>query len=519
MKATNLVFKLLFCIICLAMCQSCMTALLMSSLADSGPKAKMITYDEGYIGKGEIKKKEFYSGRQAVFYTNSMSPIIEGKITYDNSGQAYIKGDWHIASQNLLKGTFLISNTPEGLLSANKNAGKLQISVTDIEEFKTTEFHLKKLTYDRNSIMVDGVSDNAIDKIEGEVKREYVEKYGYDNVTELLKNVTGCQVTMKDNSTFSGNIAIAGRPDNNFSIMFKNGVWNLRSQLIKNITVSVPSTITGQTTITTNLYNSNVRTVEFLLPTEKLNNNVIQLFKQSNEGKLTYTSSDQFEGTYNVTITNDGKIDVVPLKGIFTLCGGQKMDDNWIDEYDLTEKEKTYVKRQSTPISQFEVANALINDKRYNEYYSLAESALSKKQYQKAITLYEEAGKYKNAEEMKSKIREIESKIEEEQKTQRILDKYGTYWGNLVLRKEFTIGMTREMCADMVSTARYEISKSVNRYGGTHESWWYNGSDEIFADALFDNPFITAMASEKAKQYPYVLEFENNKLVRISYRE
>ena len=98
-----------------------MTALLISSLADSGPKAKMITFDEGYIGKGEIKKKEFYSGRQAVFYTKTMSPIIEGKITYDNSGQAYIKGDWHVASQKLLKGTFLISNTPEGLLSAKKN--------------------------------------------------------------------------------------------------------------------------------------------------------------------------------------------------------------------------------------------------------------------------------------------------------------------------------------------------------------------------------------------------------------
>lgn len=516
MKATNLVSKLLFCIICLAMCQSCMTALLISSLADSGPKAKMITFDEGYIGKGEIKKKEFYNGRNATFYTNTMNPIIEGKITYDNSGQAYIKGDWHIASQNLLKGTFLISNTPEGILSAKKNAGKLQISVTDIEEFKTTEFHLKKLTYDRYSIMVDGVSDNAIDKIEGEVKREYVEKYGYDNVTELLKNVTGCQVTMKDNSTFSGNIAIADSPDN-FSIQFKDGVWNLRNPLIKDITVSAPSTITGQTTITTNLYNSNVRTVEFFLPTEKLSNNVIELFKQSNEGKLEYTSSDRFEGTYNVTISSDGKIDVTPLKGIFTLCGGQKMDDNWIDEYDLTEKEKTYVKRQSTPISQFEVANALINDKRYNEYYSLAESALDNKQYHKAITLYEEAERYKSTEEVKSKVKEIKGLIQEEQRQQMMLDKYGEYWGTLVYRKEFTVGMTREMCADMVSTARYEISKSVNRYGGTHEIWWY--TDDIFAAALFDNPLITAVASEEAKQYPYVLEFENNKLVSISYRE
>lgn len=518
MKTSKLIFKLLFCIICLDICQSCMTALLISSLADSGPKAKMITFDEGYIGKGEIKKKEFYSGRQAVFYTKTMSPIIEGTITYDNSGQAHIKGDWHVSSQKLLKGTFLISNTHEGLLSAKKNSGKLQITVTNLDEYKTATCHLKKLTYDRYSIMVKGLYDDTINKIEAEIKRKYVERYGYDNVTELLKNVTDCQVTMKDNSTFSGNIAIADSPDN-FSIQFKDGVWNLQNPLIKDITVSAPSTITGQTTITTNLYNSNVRTVEFFLPTEKLSNNVIELFKQSNEGKLTYTSSDQFEGTYNVTITNDGKIDVVPLKGIFTLCGGQKMDDNWIDEYDLTEKEKTYVKRQSTPISQLEAANALINDKRYNEYYSLAESALSKKQYQKAITLYEKAGKYKNAEEMKSKTREIESKIEEEQKTQRILDKYGTYWGNLVLRKEFTIGMTREMCADMVSTARYEISKSVNRYGGTHEIWLYNGSDEIFADALFDNPFITAVASENAKQYPFVLEFENNKLVSISYRE
>ena len=101
-----------------------------------------------------------------------------------------------------------------------------------------------------------------------------------------------------------------------------------------------------------------------------------------------------------------------------------------------------------------------------------------------------------------------------------MLDKYGEYWGTLVYRKEFTVGMTREMCADMVSTARYEISRSVNQYGGVYESWWYYGSDEIVASLLFDNdPFFMAMASENAKQYPYHLEFENNKLVRISYRE
>lgn len=502
----------------MTICQSCMTALLISSIADSGPKEKVITFNEGYVGKGEIKKKEFYNGRNATFYTNTMNPIIEGKITYDNRSQAHIKGDWHVSSQKLLKGTFLISNTHEGLLSAKKNSGKLQITVTNLDEYKTATCHLKKLTYDRYSIMVEGLSDNTINKIEAEVKREYVERYGYDNVTELLKNVTGCKVTMKDNGTFSGNIAIADSIDN-FSIQFKDGVWNLRNPLIKDITVSVPSTITGQTTITTNLYNSNVRTVEFFLPTEKLSNNVIELFKQSNVGKLIYTSSDRFEGTYNITVSNDGKIDVIPLKGTYTLCGGQQIADNWIDEYDLTDKEKSYVKKHSTPTSQFEAANALVNQKIYNEYYSLAESALSKKRYQEAITLYEEAGKYKSTEEVKSKVREIKELIQEEQKKQEILEKYGTYWGTLVCRKEFTVGMTREMCADIVSTSRYEISRSVNQYGDIYESWWYNGSDEILADWLFDNAFITAVASENAKQYPCHLEFENNKLVSISYRE
>ena len=176
MKTAKLIFKLLFSIICLTMCQSCMTALLISSLADSGPKAKMITFDEGYFGKGEIKKKEFYNGRNATFYTNTMNPIFEGKITYDNSGQAHIKGDWHVSSQKLLKGTFLISNTHEGLLSAKKNSGKLQITVTNLDEYKTATCHLKKLTYDRYSIMVKGLYDDTINKIEAEIKREYVGK-------------------------------------------------------------------------------------------------------------------------------------------------------------------------------------------------------------------------------------------------------------------------------------------------------------------------------------------------------
>ena len=497
-----------------------MTALLISSLADSGPKAKMITFDEGYIGKGEIKKKEFYNGRNATFYTNTMNPIIEGKITYDNSGQAYIKGDWHVSSQKLLKGTFLISNTPEGLLSAKKNSGKLQISVTDVDKYETAAFYLQKKPHDKDrySIVYRELSDPAIKQIEGEVKREHVEKLGYDNVTGLLKNVTCCQVTMKDNSTFSGNIAIADSLDN-FSIQFKDGVWNLRNPLIKDITVSVPSIITGQTTITTNLYNSNVRTVEFFLPTEKLSNNVIELFKQSNEGKLEYTSSDRFEGTYNVTVSSDGKIEVTPLKGIYTLCGGQQVADNWIDEYYLTDEEKTYVKRHSTPTSQFEAATALINERYYNAHYAAAEYALNKKDYKTARNYFEEAGKYKNAKEMNRKVEELSALIKDEEKKQKFINKYGTYWGALVYSKEFTLGMTREMCVDIVEDLSvYNINKSEDSWSGTTETWRINYDSIGMATMLFDDLGLIA-SSYYLKKYPKYMRFRNGKLTEITYNE
>ena len=525
MKTASRIFRLLFYITCLMLCQSCMTAILISSLVDSGPKEKSIKFNEGYVGIGEIKKKEFYNGREAAFYTNSMSPIIQGNITYDKIGKACIQGVWNINSKETLKGKFLISNTPEGFLSAKKNSGKLQISVTDVEEYKTTGFHLKKLAYDRNSysITCNKLSDATIHRIEAEVNREYVERHGYNNITELLKNSVRCKVIMNDRNTFSGDIEVISNSNNDISIQFVAGTWNLTNHSIKSISVSHPSATTGRNCVTVYLKNENLNEVQFDIESWNTPNNLnglIQLFQESGKGKLTYSSSDRFDGTYDVIISNDGNINVVPLKGTYTLAGGQEIKDNWLDEYDLTEKEKTYVKRHSTPTSQLQAAKALIIDKRYNEYYSQAESALSRNQYRKAITLYKKAGNYKNAEEMNNKVRDIEKIIEEEERKQRILEKYGTYWGTLVLRKEFTIGMTREMCADMVSTARYEISRSVNQYGGTYESWWYNGADEMVASLLFDNnAFFTAMASENAKQYPYHLEFENNKLVRISYRE
>lgn len=175
-------------------------------------------------------KRKWLCCSKAVFYTNSIDhPIVEGTIGYDNSGRAYIKGVWNIAPKESLKGKLLISNTPDGFLSTKKNSGKLQISATDVEEFKTTGFHLKKLAYDKNiySITCKKLTDATINRIEAEVNREHVERYGYDNITELLKNATMCKVIMNDKNIFSGNIDVISDSDNNHSIQFKDGTWNV----------------------------------------------------------------------------------------------------------------------------------------------------------------------------------------------------------------------------------------------------------------------------------------------------
>lgn len=503
----------------MTMCQSCVTALLISSLIDYGPKTKEIIFDEGYIGYGDVEKKEFYNNRSVIFLESDRDTIIAGTLMYDKNNQANVKGKWNIEPGILFKGTFSISNTPEKRLSAKKNSGKLQIAVVNIDEYKTNSLHLKKLSHGNYNITCMAVPGNSIEQIEAEIAEGHIKKHGYSSALPLLSCAKNFRVQLKDNSIFYGRLSLQGNSDNDFSVQFKDGKWYLPDKIIKDIVVSKPSAITGLTSITTTLKESHINKVEFNLPNDKLNNNITQLFVQSNEGKLTYTSTDIFDGTYNIQTTRDGNINIIPLKGTYTLGSGQQLADNWIDQSDLTDKEKEYVKKHYTPTSQFETATALINERYYNAHYAAAEYALNKKDYKTARNYFEEAGKYKNAKEMKRKVEELSALIKDEEKKQKFINKYGTYWGALVYSKEFTLGMTREMCVDIVEDLSvYNINKSEDSWSGTTETWRINYDSIGMATMLFDDLGLIA-SSYYLKKYPKYMRFRNGKLTEITYNE
>ena len=510
-------------VICVTLCQSCMTALLISSMIDTGPKDKEIIFKEGYIGQGSIKKREFYDNREATFLSQTKDKIIEGTIKYDDKGRALISGTWNVAPNAELEGTFFISNTPDGFLSAKNNSGKLKIAVKNINEYTSETFHLKKIDSDKYSIDYTGFSDNTIARIKGEVRRGYVEKYGYDNISELLKKSTNHKVSTKDNAYFNGNLSIAENSNNDIYLEFKDGTWSLHDRWIKSIHTSKPSATTNLITIDVNLKNLDIEQVKFALASEEKIYDVkslIQLFLQSKVGKLTYlSSSDVFDGTYEIVISDNNIMNIIPVKGTYTLCNGQKLRDNWIEEYELTEEEREYVKGHTTPTAQHETATALVNERYYNAHYVAAEYALEKREYQKAMNLFEEAGKYKNTEEMNRRAQEVSSLIKEEEKKQLLIEKYGAYWGALVYSKEFTLGMTREMCVDIVEDLSvYNINKSEDSWSGTTETWRINYDSIGMATMLFDDLGLIA-SSYYLKKYPKYMRFRNGKLTEITYNE
>lgn len=97
--------------------------------------------------------------------------------------------------------------------------------------------------------------------------------------------------------------------------------------------------------------------------------------------------------------------------------------------------------------------------------------------------------------------------------------KYGEYWGDKVLAKELTIGMTREMCGEIVEKGAYDISRYRNKRGEL-EIWTYSPQrqrmasvEAMFGMLLLDQMGIGALIDKYSYQ---TLTFENGKLTGFS---
>ncbi len=90
-----------------------------------------------------------------------------------------------------------------------------------------------------------------------------------------------------------------------------------------------------------------------------------------------------------------------------------------------------------------------------------------------AIQLYEEQQQKLQAEKIAKQEAEEKKRIAEQQRKNTLIKKYGDYWGELVFRKEFTPGMTKEMVLEFTSDKYYKISRSIHN-GMTIETWVFD---------------------------------------------
>ena len=142
--------------------------------------------------------------------------------------------------------------------------------------------------------------------------------------------------------------------------------------------------------------------------------------------------------------------------------------------------------------------------------------------------------KYKETGEQIMKSFKLKDNIEKEKVAQttvpdgkaiqnKLITKYGAYWGNLIYKKEYTPGMTKEMILEFSSEKIYKISK-VLRNGHTIEIWEFDSqkmaletlkeSGEDGAKALMVLGFMENFGLNINSQFPN-LEFTDGKLTGV----
>ena len=84
----------------------------------------------------------------------------------------------------------------------------------------------------------------------------------------------------------------------------------------------------------------------------------------------------------------------------------------------------------------------------------------------------------KRQEMLKAKERERQEKLREERMYRlRCISRYGEYYGNLILKKEFALGMNKEMVRELLGEAEKFYKKSISTFRGhTIESWVFDTS-------------------------------------------
>lgn len=158
----------------------------------------------------------------------------------------------------------------------------------------------------------------------------------------------------------------------------------------------------------------------------------------------------------------------VPSKGVTKFANGEILNGDWLKSYDFTEKDWRKIYAKSKTLTE-------IRDNVYRKKSELDKLKIAEERKR----LEEQRIRERKRQEMlKAKERERQEKLREERMYRlRCISRYGEYYGNLILKKEFALGMNKEMVREFLGEAEKFYKKSISTFRGhTIESWVFDTS-------------------------------------------
>lgn len=409
--------------------------------------------NEHYTITGYVADNKFIEGQTITFLRTATDTIISGTY-FVKDGISYIEG-----KENVIEGT-----SSEGIYEI-ANSAYIDISRRDFEE-GTASFRPKKLTFSVNPPVID-------EKFWKQFSREIKKNPEKLPVTLLVSSNLNIEIT--DIYSYQGylhknTLVSLQKQGNNYALKveFTDGVWetNASSESVQNNQGSYTSIFNVIKTNHLNLekiINENSENVKLsfkngVVFTGKIysSDHLIKTGVLSGSGKLIFSNGDTVIGCFDIAFDDKGFYNNLNLctdsKTLF--ANGSVINGDWLEKHEkiLSEKEWEEIVRKSKTLT--EIREKAESNEKYQ--YSVVEQ--KKKQQEGKIAVQQ-------AEQQKQ--------IEEQDYKNALIKKYGTNWGNLIFKEEFTLGMTKEMVLEFKYAKAYKISK-VTRDGNYVEIWEFD---------------------------------------------
>ncbi len=221
-------------------------------------------------------------------------------------------------------------------------------------------------------------------------------------------------------------------------------------------------------------------------------------YKTPFDYQYVWPNGDSFKGKIYDREGAPNPLKAYSISGCFQLVDGSTLDyKDYKNDQGHCHSYKYYADKNKEYIQQYPCPSQLFPILKERQQKDDAEKREEELRQEKERKLEQEA-------RLKKK-REQQAKAEQRRKL--LIRKYGQKWGELLAQGKIELGMTKQMCQEVVNIKFYDISKS-NYFGRTVETWMYNQDKvEMSAEGFLGMALLKGFADAFGLPTPPVVQY------------